>query len=367
MTLPLPPGEGESALAWASREVGPILRDFGEDMQKLQMIGLPEQQAIKRIAVIQARYRKKLLKIVRDNPSSWPAFQASYFLCQFMLDESQDSLQCRQEVCELVLKYHVDSYDMGHLMLALMPFADDAARSFCNAVQHATPHRDVRALASAFIAHIRLHALAQNPSADIREIQAARTQVEAIAASFETDFRELDGDKEAGEKVAQALREKLAMLPIGQPAAEIAGVDADGKTFKLSDYRGKVVVLQFFADWCPYCKGMYPLGRQIVDAYAERPCALLGVNTDDQKVLKELIQQGTVTWRSWADGPDGPIAADWGVTAYPRIYLIDHHGVVRQQFNGVPDERVLTDAVEALVREAEQKHPAETVELAITK
>jgi peroxiredoxin len=355
MALPIPPSKGESALAWASREVGPAVRAFGEEIEKLQMVGLPEPQFVKRAAVIQARYRTKLLKIIRDNPSGWPAFQASYFLCSMMLDESQDSQQCQQEVCDFVLKYHVEKEDVAALMLALIPLANDAARSFCSAVEHATPHREVQSLALASVAQIRLLSLAQHPSADIRELLAARAEVAAIATRFETEFRELDGDQHAGAQLAQVLREKLAMLPIGQPAAEIEGVDADGKSFKLSEYRGKVTVVSFFGDWCPYCKQMYQLQRQLVESNAERPLVLLGVNTDDQDVLRELVQRGTVTWRCWTDGSEGPIAASWEVTLFPCIYLIDHHGIVRRQFTGSPDERVLTETIEALVQEAEQE------------
>jgi hypothetical protein len=60
--------------------------------------------------------------------------------------------------------------------------------------------------------------------------------------------------------------------------------------------------------------------------------------------------------------PDRPIVTACEVTAYPCIYLIDHHSVARRRFNGVPDEQVLTEAIETLVREAELETGAGAIE-----
>lgn len=114
-------------------------------------------------------------------------------------------------------------------------------------------------------------------------------------------------------------------------------------------------MLDFFADWRPYRKQMYSLERQLVEKYGDRPFVLLGVNGDQQDVLQQLIQQGQVTWRCWAEGPGGPVSTAWEVTGIPCIYLIDQQGVVRRQFSGVPDENVLSEAIEGLVWETEQE------------
>src|SRR5438105_9037394 len=65
----------------------------------------------------------------------------------------------------------------------------------------------------------------------------------------------------------------------GEPAPEIKGEDMDGKPLKLSDYRGKVVLLDFWGFWCAYCLRYIPHEKDLVRQYEGRPFVLLGVNT----------------------------------------------------------------------------------------
>ena len=85
--------------------------------------------------------------------------------------------------------------------------------------------------------------------------------------------------KTYGALAEQALFE-LRELAVGRPAPDIEGEDADGHRFKLSDYRGKVVVLTFSGNWCGPCRAMYPQERELVARLKDRPFALLSVNTD---------------------------------------------------------------------------------------
>jgi hypothetical protein len=98
---------------------------------------------------------------------------------------------------------------------------------------------------------------------------------------------------------------------------------------------------------------MYPHERQLVEKLGGKPFALLGVNTDNQQVITKLVENGTVTWRTWADGQGGPIAAAWGIESFPNIFLIDHQGIVRRHFQGTPSEEDLEKAINILLQEAE--------------
>ena len=110
---------------------------------------------------------------------------------------------------------------------------------------------------------------------------------------------------------------------------EHTGLDADGKEFRLSDYRGQVVVIDFWADWCPHCVAMYPMERQLVQRHAGKPFALLGVNCDQRPRLQRVLESKAVTWRNWTDGPQGAISRQWRVEGFPTVYVIDHEGVIR--------------------------------------
>src|ERR1700693_6116491 len=100
---------------------------------------------------------------------------------------------------------------------------------------------------------------------------------------------------------------------------------------------------------------MYGHERSLVQRYQGRPFALVGVHTDrDVETLKQVQQQEHLTWRSWFDGPSGPISRQWGVESFPTLFLIDAKGVVRFQYDGAPPAEQLDAAVETLVKEAEK-------------
>ena len=86
-------------------------------------------------------------------------------------------------------------------------------------------------------------------------------------------------------EVVKPLIYEAENLSVGRVAPDIVGKGVDGKEFKLSDYRGSVVVVDFFADWCPFCVKMYPEERELVQAMAGRPFAILGVNCDGEDAL----------------------------------------------------------------------------------
>jgi len=71
-----------------------------------------------------------------------------------------------------------------------------------------------------------------------------------------------------------------------------------------------------------------------------------------QESLLKVQERAGLNWRSWWDGPDGPIAHHWSVELFPTLYLIDHHGVIRFESQGVPDLDTLDREINKLVQEA---------------
>jgi peroxiredoxin len=99
---------------------------------------------------------------------------------------------------------------------------------------------------------------------------------------------------------------------------------------------------------------MIPHERSLVQRYQQRPFALLGVNTDPSpEALRKFEEKERLNWRSWWDGPGGPISTQWKVQGFPTLFLIDHRGVVRYEWLGAPRDAELDRHIEDLVREAE--------------
>jgi RNA polymerase sigma factor (sigma-70 family) len=158
-------------------------------------------------------------------------------------------------------------------------------------------------------------------------------------------------------KRAQRCLDEIRLLAIGRTAPEIKGEDIDGKALKLSDHRGKVVVLVFWATWCGPCVRMIPHERELVKRLKDKPFVLLGINGDrDRAVLRRWLVKNPLPWRSWWDGRNenddsGPIARAWNVSSWPTVYVLDRRGVIRHRDVHGKD---LDKAVDDLLKETEQ-------------
>ena len=157
-------------------------------------------------------------------------------------------------------------------------------------------------------------------------------------------------------KEAVALRKTLhekygdvaADVSVGKPAPEIVIRDIDGKEAKLSALKGKVVVLDIWATWCPPCRAMIPHEREMVERLKGKPFALVSISADAKlETLKEFLSQEKMPWTHWWNGSEGGVIDDWDVQAFPTIYVIDAKGVIR--YKGVRDEK-LEEAVNELLR-----------------
>ena len=123
-------------------------------------------------------------------------------------------------------------------------------------------------------------------------------------------------------------------LAVGKPAPEIEGVDIDGKPLKLSDYRGKVVVLVFWGSWCGPCMAQVPHEREFVERLKGKPFALLGVDCEaDKDAARQAMARERMTWPNWYDGAPatGPIAERYHVRSYPSVFVLDAKGVIRSR------------------------------------
>ncbi len=153
-----------------------------------------------------------------------------------------------------------------------------------------------------------------------------------------------------GELAKQRLDE-MNNLVEGKPAPEIDAEGVDGKRFKLSDYRGKVVVLIFWGTWCGPCMAEVPHEREMAAKYKDKPVALLGVDCDEDRAKAlEVMKKEGISWPNWYDGVpgEGPIAKAYHIRGYPTVMVIDAEGKIRLR-NG--RGKNLDDFVDKLLEE----------------
>jgi cytochrome c biogenesis protein CcmG/thiol:disulfide interchange protein DsbE len=111
-------------------------------------------------------------------------------------------------------------------------------------------------------------------------------------------------------------------------APDFALQDASGETIQLKDYRGKVVLLDFWATWCTGCKKEIPWFVGFQKEYGGNRFAVVGISLDEDgwKVLKPFLADAKIPYRILL-GDDG-LAQRYGITNMPDTFLIDQHGRV---------------------------------------
>ena len=178
-----------------------------------------------------------------------------------------------------------------------------------------------------------------NSEATEKVLKKAQAVFEKQLAQDEDDRNALNGLANIHERLGNtelASEYQLKVDPslgwVGQVLPDFsAAVDLDGKPISLADYRGKVVLLDFWAVWCGPCLGEIPRIKAVYERYHDKGFDVIGVSLDeDAAVLREFIKEKEIPWRQILDGGGfgGTFAKQYGVHSIPAPFLIDREGKV---------------------------------------
>ena len=133
-------------------------------------------------------------------------------------------------------------------------------------------------------------------------------------------------------------------------APEFTLKDADGKVVHLKDYRGKVVLLDFWATWCGPCRIEIPWFTEMQRKNKDRGFEVLGVSMDDEgwEIVKPFLADLRVNYRV-VIGNDATAQLYGGVDALPTTFLIDRGGKIAAVHVGLASRKDLEDGVEQLL------------------
>jgi cytochrome c biogenesis protein CcmG/thiol:disulfide interchange protein DsbE len=134
------------------------------------------------------------------------------------------------------------------------------------------------------------------------------------------------------------------------PVRELAMLGSN-TTGSLADHRGKVVVLNVWASWCPPCKSEMPLLQRTHDRIEAQGGMVLGIDTQDASgAALEFLRKNKITFPSLRDR-DREYGRDFGVTGYPETFLIDREGRITAMRRGPVTQRWLDDNLKPLLEE----------------
>ena len=128
---------------------------------------------------------------------------------------------------------------------------------------------------------------------------------------------------------------ELEVYPDVATTPPLALEDLGGHPHTLADYRGQVVLVNFWASWCPPCLAEMPAIQRLKQTMANRPFSVLAINYKESKAtawkFRKLLR---VNFTVLLD-KDGDTSKDWGVQIYPTSYLIDPAGRIRYVAYGI--------------------------------
>lgn len=120
----------------------------------------------------------------------------------------------------------------------------------------------------------------------------------------------------------------------GGPTPPLALNDLNGKPLKLEDYRGKVVMVQFWATYCPPCLKEMPSMMRLQAKLAGKPFVILAVNMGEtEKEVKDFLAKVNADFTIPMDG-DGKALGAWKVFVAPSTFLVDPKGNIRYTLQG---------------------------------
>lgn len=166
-----------------------------------------------------------------------------------------------------------------------------------------------------------------------------------------------------------------AAAEIGKPAPEFSLVDQNGKTVKLSDYSGKIVVLEWFNEGCPYVQKQYKTGAMNATAakYAEKGVVWLAVNSTSSATV-ESNKKAATDWkmdRPILDDHAGTVGHAYHATNTPHLFIVDKDGklIYRGAIDSIasPDTADLSGATNYVAKALDEATAGKPVSQSETK
>lgn len=136
---------------------------------------------------------------------------------------------------------------------------------------------------------------------------------------------------------------------VNRPAPDFTLTTFKGATISLQELRGKPVVINFWASWCPPCRVEAPLLERAWRANKKRGPVFIGVNIQDRKEdALNYIREFEITYPNGPD-PTGEIAIDYGVSGLPVTFFISRNGEVVRRWVGAIEKSVLIRSIEEIM------------------
>jgi thiol-disulfide isomerase/thioredoxin len=256
-----------------------------------------------------------------------------------------------EKLLKVVLEKNKNKEILGQATYALASFYKELAE----VVPLVKDNEEIRKRAEMFFGADGVKALLA------RDVKTLAKETEDLYDVIVKKYADVDIGRQNLGKVASRELFEMRDLQVGKTAPATEAEDIDGKKSSIAQFKGKVVVLDFWATWCGPCRAMIPHERELVEKMKDKPFVFVSISADEQKdTLKQFLTKEKMPWTHWWAGNGGDesketIVEKWNIRAFPTLYLIDSKGVIRKKYVGSPQGDELDKEIAALVKEAEAK------------
>ena len=208
---------------------------------------------------------------------------------------------------------HLKSPNLIPMCMALVASQDPRSLAILEKIQAGHPERKTQGVAALGAAMV-LKTLGDDGELMRKRLTYLR---KAIVESSDVEL--------GGTSVAKLAADELYIIRFltkGRVAPDLSGIDSAGRPLKISDFKGKVVVLLFWSSTIQEAERVVQITREMEKKFQGRPFAVIGVNHDPLPKLRSLEADGSVTWRNLSD-PTNKLADEYRVGSWPLVYVLD--------------------------------------------
>ncbi len=193
-------------------------------------------------------------------------------------------------------------------------------------------------------------AIADNSAESIETVQSGDSINDETTETFgqestpETSAQDTE-DTTAFEETASESTEKTAEDQVAY-SNDFTLYDLDKNLVSMHDYAGKIVVLNFWATWCPPCIAEIPDFVAAWDTYKSKNIQFFGISDDDVNAIADFVKENKVNYPTLLDGSSDRIMQSWGIDAIPHTFILNGSGEIIFDQLGMMSGDQLINAIE---------------------
>ncbi len=218
-----------------------------------------------------------------------------------------------ESILKAVETQHLNSPKLTPICMAMVALHDPRSLAILEKIQAKHPDMKIQGVAALAAAMIL------KTFGDEGEVMRKRLTYlrKAIVQSADVDL--------GGATVSKLAEDELYIIRFltkGRIAPDLEGMDCANRPLKLSDFKGKVILLMFWNSDMPDAERVAQITNELGKKFHERPFQIIGVNNDTVEKLRSLEGSNTITWKNFSD-PSDKLSGEYRVGVRPLVYVLD--------------------------------------------